>query len=502
MTQQPLLQVHNVSKIFGATRALSDANLEIHAGQIHSLLGRNGAGKSTLVNIIAGIYPPSDGAVLFEGQDLRTLNIFSRQELGIRLVPQHENSFPHLTVAENIFTGLLPTRHGLVDWKEINRIAAEELGAYGLHVDPRAKVSELSSIDARKLNIIRAMHSGAKLIILDEPTTALTNRERAELFEFVRDLRAMGTAFIFISHYLGEVLELSDSISVLRDGRMYPVENRAEATEARLATLVAGEDVELSQRHRDEAPGPEATYVVVHGLASEGLQDVSIDIRRGEILGVIGFPGSGAREFCRTLFGISKVTAGSIVADGKELHLSSPAEAIRQGIAYISFDRHREGIMPTFDVNENIGISSQAGKLRRAFGFIDLALQKSLSNQYRDALKIRTNSIDDDINSLSGGNQQKVIVSRLLNTDPRLLILDEPTVGIDIKSREEIIGTVLELTRGGMSAIYLTNDYEELLRVADRLVFFDEGRIVTVLDNEGITIEQLTAIRDRAKEGV
>ena len=502
MSKQPLLQVRNVEKIFGATRALTDANLEMWPGEIHSLLGRNGAGKSTLVNIIAGIYPPTTGEVLFEGKDLRPLNIFARQELGIRLVPQHESSFPDLTVAENIFSGVLPTKGRLVDWKHIYQVAAEELAAYGLHVDPRSKVHQLSSIDARKLNIIKAMHSGARLIILDEPTTALTNRERAELFDFVRDLKAMGTAFIFISHYLGEVLELSDAISVLRDGQMFTVEDMSEATEAHLANLVAGEEVELSQRLADDAPGSEDIFLEARGLQSKDLNDVSLAVRRGEILGVIGFPGSGAREFCRTLFGINHLTAGTILADGKELRVASPADAIRQGISYISFDRHREGILPTFDVNENIGISSHAGKLRRTGGFIDLGMQQALSNEYRDALRIKCNSIDDEMSSLSGGNQQKVIISRLLNTDPRLLILDEPTVGIDIKSREEIISKVLELTRAGMSTIYLTNDYEELLRVADRLVFFDDGRIVTVLENKDITIDQLTAIRDHEKEAV
>ncbi len=362
-----LLQVRGVSKVFGATRALSDANLEIRPGEIHSLLGRNGAGKSTLVNIIAGIYPPTSGEVLFEGRDLRPLNIFARQELGIRLVPQHENSFPDLTVAENIFSGVLPTRRGLVDWKRINHDAAEELAAYGLDVDPRTPVRELSSIDARKLNIIRAMHSGARLIILDEPTTALTNRERAELFEFVRDLKAMGTAFIFISHYLGEVLELSDSISVLRDGRMYPVEDLAEASEAHLARLVAGEEVELSYRRPEDAPVEGAgEFLRAEELQGRDLRGVSLSVRRGEILGVIGFPGSGAREFCRTLFGIEKRTAGTIRVDGQDVRLRSPAEAIRHGVAYISYDRHREGIMPTFDVDENIGISSYAGRLRRA----------------------------------------------------------------------------------------------------------------------------------------
>lgn len=504
MSNPPLLQVRNISKVFGATRALSDVSLEVNQGEIHSLLGRNGAGKSTLVNIVAGIYPPTTGEVLFEDRDIRDLNIFARQELGIRLVPQHENSFPDLTVAENIFSGVLPTNHGFVDWKHIYLKAAEELEAYGLSVDPRAKVRELSSIDARKLNIIRAMHSGAKLIVLDEPTTALTNREREELFAFVRDLQGIGTAFIFISHYLGEVLELSDSITVLRDGLMFAVDDPTEASEAHLANLVAGENVELTQRmvrETEDAPDVEP-FLEIHDLHSQDLHGVSLSVNRGEILGVVGFPGSGAREFCRALFGLNHIVSGTMLADGRLIRLSSPSEAIKEGIAYISYDRHREGIMPTFDVNENIGISSHAGKLRKFAGFLDLKKQKAISNEYRDALKIKCNSIYDPMDSLSGGNQQKVIVSRLLSTDPRLLILDEPTVGIDIKSREEIISTVLKLTHAGMSTIYLTNDYEELLRVADRLVFFDEGRIVEVLTNTDITIDELTVIRDCKKEAV
>ncbi len=498
--ETPLLQVRSVSKSFGVTRALTDVSLEVGAGEIHSLLGRNGAGKSTVVNIIAGIYPPTTGEVLFEGEDIRQLTIFQRQALGIRLVPQHENSFPDLSVAENIFAGVLPAHGGFVDWKTIHTEGAAELAAYGLDVDTHTPVRELSSIDARKLNIIRAMHSGAKLIILDEPTTALTSKERAELFEFVRALQERGTAFIFISHYLGEVRELSKSITVLRDGRAYGVDNVAEASESYLASLVAGEDVELTLRDPASAPGPEATFLETASLTGDHLDDVTLSIRKGEILGIVGFPGSGAREFCRTLAGVNRRESGTVTIDGEALRLASPEDAIAHGISYISFDRHREGIIPSFDVNENIGISSHPGKLRMLGGFINLALQRQLSSDYRNELKIKSNSIKDSMESLSGGNQQKVVVSRLLNTDPRLLILDEPTVGIDIKSREEIISTVMRLTRNGMSTVYLTNDYEELLRVADRLVFFDDGRVVTVLDNDDITIDELIAIRDRAKE--
>lgn len=501
MKDQPLLRVSDVSKTFGATAALTAVNLTVNAGQIHSLLGRNGAGKSTLVNIIAGIYTPTSGEVVFDGHDIRRLPVRERQQLGIQLVPQHENSFPELSVAENIFAGALPIRHGLVDWKRINAVASEQLRVYGLFVNPRTPVERLSSIDARKLNIIRALHSGAKLIILDEPTTALTGREREELFSFVLALKEQGTAFIFISHYLGEVLELSDAITVLRDGKAFLVGDGEAGTEESIAHLVAGETVELTRRSRAMVDRADSEPLLrVSSLCAPGLSDVSIDVLPGEVVGVVGFPGSGAREFCRALAGLNNATSGSVAVKGRSKRVGSPRDALAAGIAYISYDRHREGIISSFDVNENIGVASYETALRGRFGFIRRGLEQIRSEQYRQLLKIKTSSIFAPIDSLSGGNQQKVLIGRLLSADPTLLVLDEPTVGIDIKSREEIIATVLERTEGGMSTIYLTNDYEELVRVADRLVFFEAGRIVAELQNDGLTIDQLVAIRDRKKE--
>lgn len=495
----PLLVINGVSKVFGATHALTDVNLVVDRGQIHSLLGRNGAGKSTLVNIVAGIYPPTTGTVTFEGKDIADANIFERQELGIQLVPQHENSFPDLSVGENIFVGVLPLTRGLVDWNTVNAVATEQLATYGLNVDPRTPVSHLSSIDARKLNIIRAIYSGAKLIILDEPTTALTNKEREELFSFVRSLQAQGTAFIFISHYLGEVIELSDSITVLRDGKAYPVPQEDTQSEKAIGDLVAGGEVQLTRRNHT-ATDMGQPFISIDHLKARGIDDISIDIYRGEVLGVVGFPGSGAREFCRTLFGLEPRESGVIQMENEPVDFRSPGSAINKKIGYISFDRHREGIMPTFDVQGNIGISSYGGRLKARCGFIRLKEQRVMAEELRAQLSIKCGGLDYSIDSLSGGNQQKVLVARLLGTTPELLILDEPTVGIDIQSREEIISTVLNETDAGMSVIYLTNDYEELVRVADRLVFFDEGKITAVVDNKDLTIEDVIRMRDQGKE--
>lgn len=503
MENKILLEVKNVSKSFGATQALEDISISIEPGTIHSLLGRNGAGKSTLVNIIAGVYPQTTGEVYFEGQNIEHYNIFKRQELGIRLVPQHESSIPFLSVAENIFLGLLPkTKQNLVDWKTMNEQAAHELKEYGLHIDPTTEVGTLSSIDARKINIIRAMHGGAKLIILDEPTTALSNKEREELFSFIRNLKAQGTSFIFISHYLGEVIELSDEITVIRDGHMFSVDRaREEITDDYLANLVAGEDVELTHRELKVEYEEREKIFECKNLYGESLEDVSVDLYEGEILGIVGFPGSGAREMCRTLFGINKLKNGNISYKGKKLSIKSPKDAINAGIAYISYDRHREGLTPQFSVNNNIGMTILKSKLKKPLGFIDEKKEREISQRYKDLLKIKCNSIDDLISQLSGGNQQKVVVSRSLSADPRVLILDEPTIGIDIKSREEIISTVNDMTGSGMCVIYLTNDFEELLRVADRLVFFKDSKVIAEVVNTDLTIMRVTEIRDQIKGG-
>lgn len=495
-----LLDIKNVSKFFGTTQVLKDISVQIKPGTIHSFLGRNGAGKSTLVNIIAGVYPQTSGEVFFEGKNIQSLNIFKRQELGIRLVSQHENSFPDLSVAENIFVGVPPkTKAGLVDWKTMNKLARKELLEYGLDIMPTEMVRNLSSIDVRKLNIIRAMHKGAKLIILDEPTTALTNRERDELFSFIRKLKESGIAFIFISHYLGEVKELSDEIMVLRDGNMFPVENPRQVTEEYLSRLVAGEKVKLTQKQHIVNYDKENRLFECKNLTADGISDVSLDIYKGEIVGLIGFPGSGARETCRALFGVNKLHQGKILYKGKPLSLKSPKDAIRNGVAYVSYDRHREGLIPQFTINYNMGMSVLHSKLKKIFGFIDLKKEREISEHYKSMLNLKCNGIDDPVSSLSGGNQQKVVVGRALAADPKLLVLDEPTIGIDIKSREEIIATIDKLTQAGVSVLYLTNDYEELLRVADRLIFFKDSRIVAQVDNKDLDVVRVTEIRDQAK---
>lgn len=498
-----LLQIENVSKSFGATQALKDVSFTIHEGTIHSLLGRNGAGKSTVVNIIAGIYRQNSGNVLLEGKDITHYSVFERQKMGIKIVPQHASIVPNLTVAENIFMGVWPKKkNGFVDWKKLHHEAKVELERYGLSVDTRAKVKSLNGVDQRKVNIIRVMYGGAKLIILDEPTTALSSDERQELFTFVNELKAKGTAFIFISHYLQEVVELSDEVTVIRDGMSFDGGSDEGFNEENLAQLITGEDVEFAVRTPQPQDEEKKVVLECRNLKGPILKDVSVKLYEGEITGLVGFPSSGARELCRTVFGLEKLYSGTITIDGKVREkTTNPAAAMKDGIAYLSYDRHKEGIVGLMTIVDNISVPLLNTKLKNKIGLIDKKKARGLAKFYFDLLNIKANTIYDKLNSLSGGNQQKVVVAKTVSSEPKVLILDEPTIGIDIKSREEIITNVDRIAVDKKtSVLYLTNDFDELIRIVDRVLFFQDGMLMQDTVNDGLTHEDVIRIRDEVKE--
>lgn len=492
-----VLQVENISKNFGMTQALKDVSFSIRKGTIHSLLGRNGAGKSTVVNIIAGIYRQSAGKVLLEGKEISAYSVSDRQNMGIKIVPQHASIVPELTVGENIFLGIWPKKNLFVDWDRLYKDAKAELDKYGLKVDPKVKVSSLNGVDQRKVNIIRAMHGGAKLIILDEPTTALSSQEREELFVFVNELKKKGTSFIFISHYLQEVVDLSDDVTVIRDGKSFAGSDGEVLSEEKLANLIAGEDVELVYRDILESHHEKDLFLECSHLSGDILRDVSVKIYKGEITGLVGFPGSGARELCRTLFGLEKITGGEVLKEGKKIPLKDPSDAVRQGIGYVSYDRHKEGIVGLMSIRENIGLPLLYSRLRSRFGFVNEKKSREIADWYFKQFHMKANSMEDKLNSLSGGNQQKVVVAKAVSIEPELLILDEPTIGIDIKSREEIIENVNKITKEkNTSVLYLTNDFDELLRTVDRILFFKDGKLVQDVRNIHLTHEDVIQIRD------
>lgn len=497
--EEIVLKVENVSKSFGATQALKDVSFTIRKGTIHSLLGRNGAGKSTVVNIIAGIYKQNKGMVTLEGNDITPYSVFERQNMGIKIVPQHASIVPELTVGENVFMGIWPKKKsGFVNWGKLFADAKVELDKYGLKVDPKEKVGNLNAVDQRKVNIIRAMHGGAKVIILDEPTTALSSVERQELFVFVNELKAKGTSFIFISHYLQEVVELSDDVTVIRDGKSFPGSDGYELNEEKLAKLIAGEDVELINRKKLEDNSGKKLLVECEHVSGTILKDVSVKLYEGEITGLVGFPGSGARELCRTLFGLEKMTEGRItISENKKIVIKNPSDAMKHGIAYVSYDRHKEGFVGLMSIRENISIPLLYSVLKNKIGLIDVNKSRTISEHFFDLFHVKANSVDDKLNSLSGGNQQKVVVAKTVSTEPKLLMLDEPTIGIDIKSREEIIENVNKITKeNNTSVLYLTNDFDELIRTVDRILFFKNGKLVEDVRNANLRHEDIINIRD------
>lgn len=503
--KEVILKVENVSKSFGATQALKDVSFTIKKGTIHSLLGRNGAGKSTVVNIIAGIYKQNSGQVTLEGNDITPYSVFERQNMGIKIVPQHASIVPELTVGENVFMGIWPTKKShFVDWEKLFVDAKVELDKYGLKVDPKEKVGRLNGVDQRKVNIIRAMHGGAKVIILDEPTTALSSVERQELFVFVNELKAKGTSFIFISHYLQEVVELSDDVTVIRDGQSFPGSDGEVLNEEKLANLIAGEEVELINREKLENNNGKPLLLECSHISGAVLKDVSVKLYEGEITGVVGFPGSGARELCRTLFGLEKMAEGEIKLPGKPgAAIKNPSDAMKYGITYVSYDRHKEGIIGLMSIRENISLPSLYMSLKNKFGFVDKEKSKKISEYFFDLFHVKANSTDDSLNSLSGGNQQKVVVAKTVSTGPKLLMLDEPTIGIDIKSREEIIENINNITaENDTSVLYLTNDFDELIRTVDRILFFQDGKLKKDIRNLHLSHEDVINIRDCVGENV
>lgn len=500
MEKDALLQVEHVSKNFGATCALKDINFSIKKGSIYSLVGRNGAGKSTIVNIIAGVLKQTNGNVIFDGESINHLNFKERQDKGIRLVTQHASVVLDLDVAENIFLGLWPkNKAGLVDRKKMHENAVAVLEEYGLQVDPYQLVRRLTPVEQRKLNIIRALFGGGKLIILDEPTTSLSIEDRNNLFHFVNKHAESGVTFILISHYLEEILQVSSEITVLRDGCAYPgniQKDGMQDTQMELAKLIAGEDVDLTFRDKDKVV-EEEVVVECQGISTKFLEPTDFKIHRGEIVGFVGFAGSGARELCLALYGFMKKHSGKVSICGEEVEITNTTDALKHKICLVPNDRHAEGIVPLMSVKENVGLSCLKTGLKGKAGLLSQKKETALAENFVQQLAIKTQSIYAPSGSLSGGNQQKVVLAKVLAADPILLILDEPTIGIDIKSREEIMALIKKLTKEGMSVIYLTNDFDELLRIVDRVVVFSEGKIVGNMKNEELSSDMVMNVRDR-----
>jgi simple sugar transport system ATP-binding protein len=472
----PVLELRGISKAFPGVKALSGVDLRLYPGEVHTLMGQNGAGKSTLIKVLTGVYTPDSGEIVMEGRAIQPASTLDAQGLGISTVYQEVNLCPNLSVAENIFIGRYPRRFGRIDWRGMQQQAAALLERMQIRIDVTQPLARYSLAIQQMVAISRALNVSARVLILDEPTSSLDENEVELLFSVLRGLRAQGMAILFVTHFLDQTYAISDRITVMRNGEREGEYACSELSRVALVNKMVGAPDDAGG---DAAAVPAAAlaaaaaekpaWLRARGLARKGaLQPMDLDLREGELLGLAGLLGSGRTEAARLLFGADKADGGSISIDGHPRHFATPRDAIAAGIGFCSEDRKHEGAILDLSVRENLILALQArsGMLRA----IPLKRQQELANEYVKALGIKTASIETPIGSLSGGNQQKVLLARWMATRPKLMILDEPTRGIDVRAKQEIMDYVTALCRKGMSILFISSELPEVLRCSDRVV--------------------------------
>jgi rhamnose transport system ATP-binding protein len=494
-TGEPALTLRNVSKFFPGVCALDDVSFDVRPGEVHALLGENGAGKSTLIKIISGVYPPDAGGMQVNGREVHFAHPGEAQSQGIATIYQEFSLYPELTVAENIFSGHMP--RGLfgsaLDWAKAAREAAkllESLDASDL--DVRARVGTLSVGNRQRVEIAKALSRRARILILDEPTAVLTQHDTERLFGIIRRLRAQQVAIIYISHRLEEIFTVADRVTVLRDGKPVGFRKAAETNETELIRMMVGRALaQEPSPHVGTASASGPVILRAKNLARKPLlRDASIEIRKGEIVGLAGLIGSGRSELAQAIFGVAPPESGTIEVDDREVRIHRPEDAVALGIAYVPEDRQRQGLITAMTVGQNIGLTRLRQLLRGPF--LDFQAEDRLASEYIETLRIRTPHSRQLVRNLSGGNQQKVVVAKWLATKPRLLIVDEPTRGIDVGARAEIHRLLDSLARDeGMAILVISSDLPEIFRISDRICVMREGYLVAEFPRRNATEEAI-----------
>jgi rhamnose transport system ATP-binding protein len=493
---RPVLRLRGISKSFPGVKALQDVQLELHAGEVTALIGENGAGKSTIVKILTGIYQPDEGRIEIDGAPVRLPSAEAAARAGVTAIHQETVLFDDLTVAENIFIGHAPrTRLGLIDWAAMNAQAGALLARIGATLDPAMRLRDLGIASRHLVAIARALSIEARVVIMDEPTAALSHKEIHELYDLVERLKAEGKAILFISHKFDEIFRIADRYTVFRDGQFIGAGRIAEATQGALVQMMVGRAVDQIFPARARNIGAPALTVVGYSHPTE-FQDIGFTLRKGEILGFYGLIGAGRSEVMQALFGITRPSKGACRVDDRVVVIRSTAEAIGNGIVYVPEDRGRQGVVKGLPIFQNITLPS-LGRTSRA-GFLRLAEEFGLSRDYTRRLDLRAASLDQDVGLLSGGNQQKVVIAKWLATKPRVIILDEPTKGIDIGSKAAVHEFMAELAAQGLAIIMVSSEIPEILGMSDRVIVMREGRIVAELEGPAMTPEALV----RAAAGI
>ena len=494
-TVTPLFQMRHIAKNFGPIVALKNVDLDIYAGEVHSLMGENGAGKSTLMKILSGAYKPNPGAEFYlEGKPVSITRPQDAQDLGIAIIYQELSLAPNLTVAENIVLGREPRRMGQIDRNEIRRKASEILKRLGVSFTGDTVVSTLSIAQMQMVEIARALSVNARLLVMDEPTTALSSRETQTLFELIRQLREEGLAIIYISHRMAEIYELSDRCSVLRDGNYIGTLMRQDLSASKLVSMMVGRDVGdfYKHSHTQTAAGEEVLRVenITDG---NSIHPCSLSVRSGEVVGLSGLVGAGRTELARLIYGADQASSGAIYVENKRVSISQPSDAMDAGIVYLTEDRQGQGLFldMTIEDNINIGIMSRDAY---SFGFRCFSKARKRAAMAMKALAIRAPSGLTHVGGLSGGNQQKVLIARLLEMSPKVLILDEPTRGVDVGAKSEIYKLIDKLAEAGAAILLISSELPEVVGLADRVLVMREGEITAeISDRRNITQEAIIA---------
>ncbi|QFT68420.1 Ribose import ATP-binding protein RbsA [Labrenzia sp. THAF35] len=492
----PVLTLSGISKSFPGVKALSEVSLELFPGEVTALVGENGAGKSTIVKILTGIYQPDEGAIAINGTPVSFPTAQDAGRAGVTAIHQETVLFDDLSVAENIFIGHAPkTRFGLIDRKEMLRKAQALLDRIGARIDPNVTLKDLGIANKHLVAIARALSIDAKIVIMDEPTASLSHKEIEETYELVERLKAEGKAILFISHKFDEIFRIADRYTVFRDGQMVGKGKIEAVSEQELVKLMVGRSVDQVFPKRAPQLGEEVLKVVGYCHPTE-FEDIGFTLRAGEILGFYGLVGAGRSEFMQALFGVTRPSKGAIRIDDRIAVIRDPNEAIRQGIVYVPEDRGKQGAIKGLPIFQNVSLPSLKETSRK--GFLRLAEEFKLARDYTRRLDLRAAALDQDIGELSGGNQQKVVIAKWLATKPRVIILDEPTKGIDIGSKAAVHEFMAELAAEGLAVIMVSSEIPEILGMSDRVIVMREGRIAAEFEGADLSPEHLV----RAAAGI
>ena len=495
-----ILDIKDINKSFAGVKALKNINLAIKKGQIHGIVGENGAGKSTLLNIIIGLLRPDSGQIVINDKSYTHLNTRLTKKLGIAMVHQNLSLFPNFTIAENLFfNDWSKNKVKIINWKKTNLNAKDFLNRIGLDLNPQKLLGDLSYIDKQMIEIARNLFLlNHRVIILDEPTAALSAQEISMLFEFIKKLKSEGVTFLYVSHFLEEIFNICDRVTVLRDGKHIFTGNTDDISMNELINHMVGTDVNLYPQ-RDNIVSTEYILEVKNLRKDPFFKDVNFGLFKNEVLGLAGLKGSGKDEIARIISGLDKPDAGLICIEGKKhKKIYNSSKALNLGIGYLSNDRFKWGIIPLLTVRENISLSFLK-KIRYFFGLINLRKEKKSVNEYINELKIKTPSSEQVIKNLSGGNQQKAIFARLLGANPKIFILNDPTFGIDVKSKMDIHQIINEISIRGCSTILISSDFSEILGVCDRILLLKNGAISGEYKKGQLNLKKL---KDLLEEGL